>query len=144
VAKKSSFRCQLVTPTASLIDAEVSYASIPAWDGMVGVLPGRAPLLARLGLGELRLDLADTSKGEASKAYMVEGGFVRMTGTELTILAEKATPVDQLDLAAAESELRKLASASPASGADQLAAADRLTADRARARMKVHLAQKRR
>ena len=49
-----TFRCKLVTPSSALLDGQVSYANVPVWDGLMGIQPGRAPILARLGLGELR------------------------------------------------------------------------------------------
>jgi F-type H+-transporting ATPase subunit epsilon len=104
---KKSFRCKLVTPTAALVDDQVKYASVPAWDGMMGVLPGRAPILAKLGTGELRLDFADSDKGEGgTRSFLVEDGFLKMAGDELTILAELAIPAESLTLAEAEAELR--------------------------------------
>ena len=84
-----SFRCRLVTPAAMVLDEAVTYASVPAWDGLFGVLPGRAPIVAKLGLGELRLEYAD--KGGAAggrggeRSFLVEDGFVQMVNDKLTI-----------------------------------------------------------
>lgn len=104
---QKSFRCRLVTPTASLVDDKVTYASIPAYDGLMGFLPGRAPILTRLGAGELRLDFADSDKGEGgTRSYFVDGGFVRMSEDRLTILAERAIPREQLTATDAEAELK--------------------------------------
>jgi F-type H+-transporting ATPase subunit epsilon len=88
---KKSIHCKLVTPAAALIDAQVDYARVPCWDGLIGFQPGRAPFLARLGNGELRLDYTD---GGRSATFQVSGGFVKMANNELTILAEKATPAE--------------------------------------------------
>lgn len=106
----NTFRCRLVTPTASLLDEQVVYASVPAWDGLFGVLPQRAPILAKLGLGELRLDFPeDAKKGTGgSRSFVVEGGFARMAAGELTILAERATPAESLTDAEAAAELKKI------------------------------------
>jgi hypothetical protein len=49
-----TFRCRLITPAAQLLDAPVTYASIPAWDGLFGVLVNRAPIVAKLGVGVAR------------------------------------------------------------------------------------------
>jgi len=142
---KKSFRCKVVTPTAALVDDAVKYASIPAWDGLLGILPGRAPLLAKLGMGELRLDFADTEKGEGgSRSFMVEGGFVKMADNQLIILAEKATPTENLTLAAAEAELQAAQAATvEGTGVQRKAQLDKRTLDRERARVKVHLAKSR-
>jgi len=103
----TTFRCRLVTPTAALVDEQVSYASVPAWDGLFGVQPGRAALLARLGTGELRLDYADSSKGQGgSRTFVLDGGFVKMANNELTILAEAATAAETITVADAEAELK--------------------------------------
>ncbi|MDX2116624.1 MAG: F0F1 ATP synthase subunit epsilon [Planctomycetota bacterium] len=140
---QTTFRCRLVTPTASLVDDRVLYASLPAWDGLMGVMPGRAAMLARLGLGELRLDFPDTAQTKGgSRSYFIDGGFVRMAGDELTILAEKATPVEELNAADAEKELRTAAAKTvPAGAKDAVAAQESIDNDRQRARVKVHLAR---
>ncbi|MDX2132824.1 MAG: F0F1 ATP synthase subunit epsilon [Planctomycetota bacterium] len=92
---KKSFVCTVVTPTASLVSGEVFYANVPAWDGQMGFLPGRAPILARLGKGELRLDFADTQKFKGGTAsYRIDGGFIKMADDKLVILAEKAEPIN--------------------------------------------------
>lgn len=90
-----SFECTVVTPQASLVSGQVVYANVPAWDGQIGFMPDRAPLLARLGKGEVRLDFADTTKGQGGTAkYKVEGGFLKMADNRLVILAEKASAAE--------------------------------------------------
>ena len=148
----TSFRCRVVTPTAALVDDRLTYASIPCWDGLMGVAPGRAPILARLGMGELRLDFADTAQAKGgSRTFLVDGGFVKMAGDELTILAEKAWSSESLTVAEAEAELKALESpkAAPAgakagTGAGAVDAATRTAAlarDKARARKKIQMAR---
>lgn len=139
-----TFRCRLVTPTASLLDEQISYASIPAWDGLFGVLPGRAPILARLGSGELRVEFADSAKGAGgSRSFFVDGGFVRMLGEELTVIAERAQAAETLTVADAEREFNDAMQKQPGSGADKQAESQRLRAERERARVKLHIAKSR-
>jgi F-type H+-transporting ATPase subunit epsilon len=109
VAKKS-FRCKLVTPASALVDDQVVYASVPAWDGLMGFLPDRAAFLGKLGLGELRLDMADTDKGPGgTRSFILDGGFIRMAGDVMTILAERAVDVSALTASDAEAELKAAA-----------------------------------
>jgi F-type H+-transporting ATPase subunit epsilon len=90
-----SIHCKLVTPSAALVDDQVVYANVPLHDGLMGFQPGRAPILARLGTGKLRLDFADSAKGQgASRSFNIEKGFLKMANNELTILAERATPAE--------------------------------------------------
>jgi F-type H+-transporting ATPase subunit epsilon len=118
VAQKS-FRCKLVTPTAGLIDDKCVYASVPMFDGLLGVMPGRAPTLMKLGMGELRLDFADDAKMQGtgskggSRSFLIDGGFIKMANEELTILAEKAWATETLTKADAEAEARALQGAKP-------------------------------
>lgn len=138
---KKSFECSVVTPSAMLVTGQVSYAAVPSWDGSMGILPGRAAILARLGVGELRLEFADTEKSKGGEAtYYVEGGVVKMSDNKLTILAEKAMPVEELTAAAADAELAAAMKAPSVGTPEQVA--DKKAADQQRARVKKRLAKK--
>lgn len=97
----TSFQCTLVTPERQLVDQPVTYASIPAWDGLLGVEPQRAPLMVKLGAGALRLD----NESGQSDLFFVSGGFAQMKDNKLTLIADAAIPASQIDKAAARTEL---------------------------------------
>jgi F-type H+-transporting ATPase subunit epsilon len=84
-----SFKCIVVTPEQELLDLKVNQAIIPAIDGLIGILTDRAPLLARLGKGPLRVD----PENVASQTYNIEGGVAQMKDNKLTILTQKAVAV---------------------------------------------------
>jgi len=136
-----SFRCKLVTPTAALLDDKVTYASVPAWDGLMGIQSGHAPMLLKMGLGELRLDMADDAKlGKGGqRSYVVDGGFIKIAGDELTILAEQAVAAETLSTADAEAELKKLMESKPKDSSS--AARDALDRQVALARKKVEISR---
>ena len=137
-----AFRCRLVTPTASLMDEPVAYANLPAWDGLMGVMKGRAPIVVRLGLGELTLTFPDTTHGGGDRIYFVEGGFAQVAGDELLILAENAIPAERITESDAERELKAAEEAKPAADAeDKAAEADRISKARDRARLKARIAR---
>ncbi|MFM7134853.1 MAG: F0F1 ATP synthase subunit epsilon [Planctomycetota bacterium] len=96
-----ALRCNVVTPTESVLDTEATYVEFPAWDGQKGVATGAAPFLVRLGEGRLRIE---KSSGGAD-VFLLDGGFAQMNGGTLTILADGATPIAALNAAQAESEL---------------------------------------
>lgn len=136
-----TFKCRVVTPAASLADDEVVYASVPAWDGLLGVQVGRAPLLARLGVGELRLDFSEEKGAEGgSRWFALDGGFVRMADNQLIVLAERATPAESFTLGEAEAELKA------ATGRKALdpAEAEQRRRDVELAKLKVRLAREKR
>lgn len=135
-----SFRCRLITPDACILDEACVYASIPAWDGLFGVLPNRAPIVAKLGTGPLRLDFADSAKGQGgSRSFLVSDGFVQVAQNKMMILASTAVPVESINESDAASELASLEGRSAPADAPEQAA--RLAKARALAREKVRLAQ---
>jgi len=140
---QKTFHCTVVTPTEKLVDGEMTYASVPAWDGLFGVLPGRAPLLARLGLGELTIHNADmNSSPGGNRSFLVDGGFVKMAENSLTILAERAIPAETITLTDAQAELAEAeARTVPAAAADATARRAAIGRDRERARLKVRMAR---
>jgi len=139
-----SFKCRVVTPSKQVFEGELTYASIPAWDGLFGVLPNRAPILARLGVGPLELRLADTDAHKGGdRAFFVRDGFVKMAGNELTVLAEQAVEAERLveqeaRAELAEAEARKV----PENAEDKLAEQARLTDNVRAARAKLAMAER--
>ena len=80
----ASFKCTLITPERQVLEEMINYANIPAWDGSVGLLTGRAPLVAQLGEGILELDTAagvryDERQLTAAHASLPLGSRVRVT-----------------------------------------------------------------
>ena len=96
-----TFHVDVITPESTAADAEVRHVSMPAWDGQVGILHNRAPLVAKLGHGRLTLDLADGG----SRELFVSGGFAQMKDNRLSVLTDLATPLDQLTRPEAEAAL---------------------------------------
>lgn len=137
-----TFQCRLVTPTQQLLSEAVTYASIPAWDGLFGVLPGRAPILAKLGTGELTVEFPGSGGKGGRRSYAIDGGFVQMSGNVLSILAERAVPSEQLTEGEVETEVRTAEAASlPADAKDKRVAQDRLTRERNWARTRLRVAR---
>jgi F-type H+-transporting ATPase subunit epsilon len=140
-----TFQCRLITPVAQVLDEAVTYASVPAWDGLFGVLPGRAPIVAKLGTGELRLELAVATGKGGERSFLVEDGFVQMVNNKLTVLAARAVPVESLDAASAGAELAEAEARQAPQDADPIRrkiGAEKLRKEREFARAKVRLARK--
>jgi len=104
------FKASLITPESIVLEAHVNAAQIPAYDGLVGILVNRAPLLAKLGTGILRLDIAGPSGGAGeTQRFLVSGGYAQMKGDELTILTTEAIPAGQVTPQMIAAEQAKLA-----------------------------------
>ena len=100
MAHADTFHCQVITPEAAVLDVQASAAVLTAHDGQTGILHNRAPLLCKLGIGELRVTTA-----EATHHYYVEGGFAHLVDNELTLLTAQAIACSEIDRAAAEKDL---------------------------------------
>lgn len=137
-----TFRCRLITPTAQVFDEPVTYVSVPAWDGLTGILPGRGAMVAKLGMGPLRVDFPDREGARGgSRTYLVEDGFVQMVNDRLTILAGNATTAESLVESEANAELAEAQSRRPTPGPNSVREMDQISRDRARARLKLRMAR---
>ncbi|HWE04308.1 MAG TPA: ATP synthase F1 subunit epsilon [Tepidisphaeraceae bacterium] len=95
-----SFRCVVVTPEQQTLDETITQAVVPAHDGLIGILTDRAPLLVKLGVGPLRIDVA----GGESRTYFIDGGIAQMKSNNLTILTNEATLPQEINVEAARAE----------------------------------------
>jgi F-type H+-transporting ATPase subunit epsilon len=95
-------QCVVVTPERTLFDSVVDFVALPLYDGELGVLPGRAPLIGRLGYGELR-----TREGGTTHRYFVDGGFAQIRDDVVTVLTNHAIPAAEVDVTSAAHELEQ-------------------------------------
>ena len=110
-ASGRTVQCVVVTPERTVLDATVDFVAVPMYDGELGVLPGRAPLIGRLGPGELR-----TRRGNEVKRLFVDGGFAQVRGNVVTVLTPRAIEADKIDTQAASQALQ--ASRGPTANSD--------------------------
>jgi F-type H+-transporting ATPase subunit epsilon len=89
----------IVTPEKQLLRESVVEVVLPGAEGELGILPGHAPLMTELGIGELTYRGAS---GNASGVLAVIRGFVEVLGDRVTVLAETAERAAEIDLARAE------------------------------------------
>jgi F-type H+-transporting ATPase subunit epsilon len=121
--------CVVVTPERALLDEPADFVALPLYDGELGVLPGRAPLIGRLGCGELRL-----RRGDATRRYFVDGGFAQVRDNAVTVLTQRALKAEEIDVAAAEQTLQR----TPAAATEPDAAEkQRKAQERARAQLRI-------
>lgn len=119
-------KCIVVTPERAVLDQACRFVSLPLYDGELGVLPGRAPLIGRLGYGELRL-----RENGTIRRFYVDGGFAQVRGDVVTVLTPRAVRAEDIDAAGAERTLAEPAPREPA------AAGRAQVQDRARAQLRV-------
>ena len=87
----------IVTAERLLVSEQVDYISAPGIDGVLGILPRHAPLLTALTTGELRY-----KKDDAEYQFAIGGGFMEVRPDHVTVLADSAEHVEEIDEQRAE------------------------------------------
>jgi F-type H+-transporting ATPase subunit epsilon len=119
----ATFHFELVSPERLVYAGEVSQVDVPGEEGDFGILAGHAPYIATLKPGLLTVH----GNGEPQR-IVVRGGVAEMGPTGLTVLAEQAVPVAEIDAATIAQAIRD-------SEEDVADADNDLSRDKARARL---------
>ncbi len=123
-------QCIVVTPEKTVRDVEAEFVALPLYDGELGIAPGHAPMIGRLGSGELRI-----TSGDQVSRYYVEGGFAEVLGNTVSVLTGRVIPAEELDVATAEEQLLDARSRT-ATSPDAMLARDKAMAQ-ARAKLRI-------
>jgi F-type H+-transporting ATPase subunit epsilon len=102
MALSTKIRLEIVTPDRALINEEVDEVELPGAEGYFGVLPGHAPLLSSLQVGELWYRI-----GQEKRYLAVAFGFVEVLPQQVTVLAQVAERAQDIDVARAEAARRR-------------------------------------
>src|SRR3989442_13406870 len=95
-ASPRHLQCVVVTPERAVLDEPVDFIALPMYDGELGVLRGRAPLIGRLGYGELRI-----RRGATTRRFFVDGGFAQVRSNVVTVLTPRAIRGEEINSQAA-------------------------------------------
>ena len=82
----------VVTPEATVVDTQTHFVALPFHDGELGIGLSHAPLIGRLGAGELRFE----ADGKVHR-FFVNGGFVQVADNVVSVMADRAIPAAKLD-----------------------------------------------
>ncbi|KAB2846168.1 MAG: F0F1 ATP synthase subunit epsilon [Hyphomicrobiaceae bacterium] len=101
-ANTNTFKFELVSPERLLMSEDVTSVRVPGTDGEFTVLAGHAPVLSSLRPGLLDVILP----GGKEQRIFVRGGFAEVDPKSLTVLAQQAINLDELDRAALAQEIK--------------------------------------
>ncbi|HEU4549848.1 MAG TPA: F0F1 ATP synthase subunit epsilon [Rhizomicrobium sp.] len=99
MANKIAF--DLVSPEKLLLSAEADMVTVPGTEGYMGVMAGHAPLVSTL-----RAGMVDVQVDGKDDRYFIKGGFAEINPEKITVLAEEAIPMTELDLAVLDQRIR--------------------------------------
>ncbi|MCA8989905.1 MAG: ATP synthase F1 subunit epsilon [Planctomycetaceae bacterium] len=102
---------EVVTPEKTLLTVLATSLQFPLEDGQIGILIGRAPMVGRLGMGELII-----TTPEGTSRYFIDGGFVQVKDSVVTLLTNHAAKLSDLNANSIEStfnEIQQLSTSDP-------------------------------
>lgn len=115
----STLTCDIVTPAKKLFTEDCYMVVVPGVEGEMGFLEGHAPLVSTLADGIVRV-LSDAST--VTHRYALQGGYVQVTGKKVIVLADRALPVEDIDVDAVKQQMADVES--------KLSSADEDTAEK--------------
>lgn len=123
---------EIVTAERRVFVDEVDMVVAPGVEGQLGILPHHAPLMTMLAPGEVRL------KKDGDEVIMAtSGGFLEVLANRVTILADTAERIEEIDIARAEEAKRRAEERLAVRGADVDRARAQVALARALVRIKI-------
>jgi F-type H+-transporting ATPase subunit epsilon len=98
-----SIQLVVVTPVRQYLSESVTEVQLPGADGCLGVLPGHAPLITELGIGELTY----RTVGGQTGLLAVIRGFAEVLPDRVSVLAETAERAEEIDITRAKEALKR-------------------------------------
>jgi F-type H+-transporting ATPase subunit epsilon len=88
-----TFQLEIVTPEKKVIDTAAEEVQIPGKNGYLGIMPGHAPLITELAVGEISF------RGPSGEQHLaVAWGFAEVLPDKVTVLAETAERPSEIDV----------------------------------------------
>jgi len=97
-----AFQLEIVTPEKTVVHDVAEEMQIPGKDGYLGILPGHAPLITELAVGEITY-----RKDNYTHRLSVAWGFAEVLPDKVTILAETAERAEEIDARRAQEAKRR-------------------------------------
>ena len=99
MAAKIAF--DLVSPERLLLSQEADMVTVPGTEGYMGVMAGHAPLVSTL-----RVGMIDVLADGRDQRFFIRGGFAEISPSQITVLAEEAIPMSELDIAVLDQRIK--------------------------------------
>ncbi|MGZ5960370.1 MAG: F0F1 ATP synthase subunit epsilon [Rhizomicrobium sp.] len=100
MADKIAF--DLVSPERLLLSDQADMVTVPGTEGYMGVMAGHSPVISTLRPGTISVQGAS----EGDVRFFIRGGFAEITAGKITVLAEEAIPIAELDLSLLDQRIR--------------------------------------
>ncbi len=98
----STFKLTVVSPERLVVSAEVEEAQVPGKNGYLGILPGHAPMMTELDIGELSY-----RQGDLTGYLAVTWGYCEVLSDQVIVLAERAERAEEVDRERAQAAMER-------------------------------------
>ena len=98
----STFKLSVVSPERLLLSEEVEEAQVPGKTGYLGILPGHAPMMTELDIGELSY-----RQGDRTGYLAVSWGYCEVLSDQVIVLAERAERAEEVDRGRAQASMER-------------------------------------
>ncbi|GEP01991.1 ATP synthase F1 subunit epsilon [Methylobacterium oxalidis] len=100
----ATFQFDFVGPERTLYSGQVEAVQLPGTEGEMTVLPGHAPVLTALKVGVIVV----TEQQNSGKRILVRGGFADIGPTGVTVIAERAAPIEEVTPASIDRDIEAI------------------------------------
>lgn len=95
MADTKTLYVDIISPEKPVYSGEAQAVTAMAHDGEVGILPNHAPMVTKLGIGEVRVTRGDASESKVDK-FAIKQGYLEVSHNKVVILSEDAQAIDDM------------------------------------------------
>jgi F-type H+-transporting ATPase subunit epsilon len=95
MAETKTLYVDIISPEKPVYSGEALAVTCTAWDGEVGILPNHAPMVTKLGIGEVRVTRGSESDSRVDK-FAIKQGYLEVSHNKVVILSEDAQAIDEM------------------------------------------------
>lgn len=92
---ENTLHVDIISPEKPVYNGAALELAATAWDGEVGILPGHAPMVTRLGIGEVRVTRG-TLADRVTDRFAVRQGYLQVADNKVVVLSEDAKAITDL------------------------------------------------
>jgi F-type H+-transporting ATPase subunit epsilon len=97
-----TIRCEIVSQDRTVFEGDVDMVVLPGSAGEMGILPKHAPILTTLKYGVIKI-----KRGGEEQLFTVAGGFAEVQPEAVTVLADAAENLEEIDIVRAEAARKR-------------------------------------
>jgi F-type H+-transporting ATPase subunit epsilon len=95
MSEEHTLYVDIISPERPVYSGQALSVTAKAWDGELGILPGHAPMVTKLGIGEVRVTRG-TLADKVTDRFAIKQGYLEVSHNKVVVLSEDAQAVEDL------------------------------------------------